>query len=324
MLALNTDPDPPRKHSITVLHYSCTDYILGLRRSLSLISFTPGVSQQMFSGKGQIVNVCSVGHMDSVPSPKPCCWGMKAARECIYTNRCVSVIEMSLIDTELWISHNLHKSWNNHSPFFVLTFENIKTIHSPKQAVNWIWPTDWPLLCSSLLLFLHVIKGMARFLNFSVFICLFSGSLWIVTISFNSFLPSSVPPSHSLLSPCPPFSLLFSPPFPGILWGCAVIHISKVWCRKQAQDLSSKTLAQDQWFPPNSKLVLRLFTLSPSNRLLFSFLLWPPVSPPLAIQTPLDTDIQRGLGIPALLYGGKSICIPPPPPDWTLLLVLEC
>lgn len=90
---------------------------------------------------------------------------------------------------------------------------------------------------------------------------------------------------------------------------------------ESAQVPSPHTLAQDQWFLRNSRLMLRLFKLSPSNHLLFLLPSWPPLSPPPAIHTSQMPTYKEGPGLPELLWWGGSICSSLPE-AWRRLLIL--
>lgn len=103
-------------------------------------------------------------------------------------------------------------------------------------------------------------KGMAAFLNVYMFICSF-GCFRILS-KLSQFLPPllSLPPCSpfslsSLPLPHSPFPLPFCLPFSISLvslahcWAGLGFIQAKVWCRKSAQDLSSKTSAGHQYFP---------------------------------------------------------------------------
>lgn len=55
----------------------------------------------MFSGKGQIVTVCFVGHAGSGASVHLCGCAVKGALDGTCTNHHVSAIEVSLMDAEI-------------------------------------------------------------------------------------------------------------------------------------------------------------------------------------------------------------------------------
>ena len=74
----------------------------------SFLSIFHSRGEQVFSGKGQIENVCFAFHTDSVMSAQLCHRSVKAAIDGPYTDHRDSVIEASFTDTEIGISHHLH------------------------------------------------------------------------------------------------------------------------------------------------------------------------------------------------------------------------
>ena len=174
-------------------------------------------------------------------------------------------------------------------------------------------------------------KNRARFLNSYMFVCfrvlsqlsqfLFSvpppvtrhspsllslrASSCIPTASLLPPLPPSLllPPSLSCLSLLPSSSLSLPLPLPFSLSSPPSDTLQGPNAGNRPRTCLPKPWHKISGFPPDSKLVLRLFTLSPSNHLLFPHPLWPPLSPPLAIQTSPDTDLQRGLGVPPSCCG---------------------